>query len=99
EHFDELRESLLHLVIDAEPGPPRSSLQFLRRIDPEWLRAAWAAYPIERAAVEAVIAGREPAYQDALLKYGNLFRHLGSSLDAGHDLNDYDSMYIAIAGT
>lgn len=100
EHFDELRESLLHLVIDApRMAPPRSSVEFLRRINEHWLRTAWAGHAIELGMVSAVCEGREPAYKDALLKYANLFRNLGRALDAGSDLDDYDALYIAVAGT
>jgi len=100
EHYDELRESLLHLVLDA-PGarPIRSSLQLLSRFDEGWLRSAWALYPTEMAMVDAVTSGKDPAVGDAVLKYGNLFRNLGRSLDAGRDLNDFDALYMAVAGT
>lgn len=100
EHFDELRESILHLVIDA-PGqePPRSSVQFLQRIHPMWMIEAWKHHAIESAMVEAVTEGRDPAWRDAILKYSNLFRNLGRSLDAGQDLTDFDALYLSIAGT
>lgn len=100
EHFDELRESILHLVIDA-PGqqPPKSSVEFLRRIHPMWMTEAWKHHAIESAMVEAVTEGRDPAWRDAILKYSNLFRNLGRSLDAGQDLTDFDALYMSIAGT
>lgn len=100
EHFDELRESLLHLVIDApQMRAPRSSVEFLRRIEPTWLETAWHGHPIEMAMVTAVTEGRDPVWKDAILKYSNLFRNLGRSLDAGQDLDDFDAIYLAVAGT
>lgn len=100
EHYDELREALLHLVVDM-PGrrPPRNSVEFLERMNPDDLRSEWASHPVEAQMVRAVTEGREPAYFDAVLKYSNLFRNLGASLDAGRPLNDFDALYYAVAGT
>lgn len=99
EHYEDLRESLLHLVCEAPVGAPKSSVDFLSRINEPWLRGAWAGHPVEGEMISALYQGRNDGGRDGLLKYSNLFRHLGRSLDGGRHLGDLDALYAAIEGT
>lgn len=99
EHYDELRLALVHLAVEAPTGPPTTSLEFLERLNEKWLRAAWQGHTIEQQQIAAVCGGREPAILDATVKYANLFRTLGRSLDSGRQLNDFDALYCTVPGT
>lgn len=99
EHYAVLRETMLHLVVSApRSGAPKSSAEFLGRINELWLQSEWAGYPVETEAIKAFYNGRGSEGRDILLKYYNLFRKLGTSLDAGHSLEDLDALYVAVDG-
>lgn len=102
--YDVLQRGLLHLVIDApEPvGPPRSSVEFLQRMDPKRLRWIWRNHPVELQTVEALSAGPKggasPLDTDLML-FDDLFRTLGGDFDSGRPLSDFDALWLTVPGT
>ncbi|WP_226358753.1 TraM recognition domain-containing protein [Pseudonocardia sp. ICBG601] len=102
--YDVLQRGLLHLIIDAPTEkPPASSAEFLQRLDPAWLAAAWAGHPVEERAIAALTkttgvgAGASSLDSDLLL-FADLFRSIGGDFDAGQPLSDFDALYVSVPG-
>ncbi|MFI6603793.1 hypothetical protein ACIBHX_46820 [Nonomuraea sp. NPDC050536] len=98
-YYAQLQKVLLHLVIDAPSGPPRSSLEFLTRLKASWLRMDWAGHSIEQDMINNVMRGKEPTLPTNLMLYASLFRDLGVAFDAGRPLMDFDALYCVVQGT
>ncbi|WP_226352283.1 TraM recognition domain-containing protein [Pseudonocardia sp. ICBG601] len=102
--YDVLQRGLLHLIIDAPTEkPPASSAEFLQRLDPAWLTAAWAGHPVEERAIAALTkttgggAGASSLDSDLLL-FADLFRSIVGDFDAGQPLSDFDALYVSVPG-
>ncbi|WP_226360780.1 TraM recognition domain-containing protein [Pseudonocardia sp. ICBG1142] len=102
--YDVLQRGLLHLIIDTPTEkPPASSAEFLQRLDPAWLTAAWAGHPVEERAIAALTkttgggAGASSLDTDLLL-FADLFRSIGGDFDAGQPLSDFDALYVSVPG-
>ncbi len=102
--YDVLQRGLLHLIIDAPTEkPPVSSAEFLQRLDPAWLVAAWKGHPVEERTVAALTknagGGAGASSLDAdLLLFADLFRSIGGDFDAGAPLSDFDALYVSVPG-
>lgn len=103
QHFDEMRKRIVTLVVDAPIGPPRSSEEFLKRLDAEVIVDAWGGAPDVVRQVEALQAEKVPQLDDALIKMSNLFAlledHNGNGVfDGGKDLDDLDVLFVTVPG-
>jgi hypothetical protein len=94
-YYADVTQAILTLAITAPPGPPASAKEFLGRLDPGWLEAAWAADPSRLAAVTA--ARRNLA--DVSLRYRTLLERLGPALDGPGTLTGADAWYFILEGT
>lgn len=100
--WDTLQRGLLHLVIDAPDGPPKSSVEFLQRINEVTLRKLWEGWTTEQQTLDALTAGSKgqaSALQNDLLLFADLFRSLGGDFDSGRPLADFDALYVSLPGT
>lgn len=96
--YDALNRALLSLVLDM-PGitPPRSSAEFLSRINPGLLRAEWQDHPQKIMQLMQMVAAKS-MFSDLML-FDDLLRSLGSDFDGGRPLADFDALFVAIDGT
>ncbi|MET9025622.1 hypothetical protein ABZW96_08345 [Nocardia sp. NPDC004168] len=103
QHFDELRRRIVSLVVDAPAGPPRSSQEFLQRLNPETLLDLWGNAPDVKRMVEALQSEKVDQLADMLIKASNLFDSLQGEdgrmvFDDGVDLDDLDVLYVTVPG-
>ncbi|MFD0362736.1 hypothetical protein ACFQZZ_14930 [Nocardia sp. GCM10030253] len=103
QHFDEMRRRIVSLVIDAPVGPPRSSAEFLARLDAKTLLDIWGEDPQVKRMVTALQAEKVPQIDDMLIKASNLFDLLQDHdgrfvFDGGKDLDDIDVLYVTVPG-
>ncbi|MGW0247976.1 hypothetical protein ACWDYH_15220 [Nocardia goodfellowii] len=103
QHFDEMRRRVVALVVDAPAGPPRSSQEFLERLDAAKLIDLWGNAPDVTRMVEALQAEKVPQIDDMLIKATNLFDSLQGEdgrmvFDGGIDLDDVDVLYVTVPG-
>jgi hypothetical protein len=100
-YYDTLQRELLHLVIEAPGGPPQSSVEFLERLDPDWLEGAWTGHPAELRHLQTLRDGKgaASAFSSDALVLAELFRSLGESFDAGRSLADVDALTCVVPGT
>ncbi|MFI5716076.1 hypothetical protein [Nocardia sp. NPDC051750] len=103
QHFDEMRKRIVSLVVDAPIGPPRSSDEFLARLNEQTLIDAWQAAPDVVRQVKALQAEKVPQLDDALIKMSNLFGQLKDQdgngvFDGGRDLSELDVLYVTVPG-
>ncbi|MGW5751287.1 hypothetical protein [Nocardia rhamnosiphila] len=103
QHFDEMRKRIVSLVVDAPTGPPRSSDEFLARLNEQTLIDAWGGAPDVVRQVKALQAEKVPQLDDSLIKMSNLFEqlkdHNGKGVfDGGRDLNELDVLYVTVPG-
>ncbi|MFE9323545.1 hypothetical protein ACIHDR_19520 [Nocardia sp. NPDC052278] len=103
QHFDEMRRRIVSLVIDAPVGPPRSSQEFLQRLDADVLVDIWGQAPDVKRMVKALQEEKVPQIDDALIKASNLFDLLQDFngqfvFDGGKSLDDIDVLYVTVPG-
>jgi hypothetical protein len=96
-YYSDVMEALVSLAVGAPCGPPISSADFLARLDPDWLSAAYAASG-DGAAV-ATIRSAKRAFDDVKLRFRALWRRLGAGLDGGASFADADAWYCVLEGT
>ncbi|HEY3732836.1 MAG TPA: hypothetical protein VGL63_02870 [Streptosporangiaceae bacterium] len=96
-YYADVMEALVSLAVDAPPGPPAGTADFLARLDPAWLAAAYGTgrHETELATVRA--AARQVA--DVALRFRALFRRLGPGLDGPGQFGDSDVWYCILEGT
>jgi len=96
-YYADILNAIVTLAITAPCGPPASAAQFLDRLDPGWLTAAWddGAHPGQAARVRA--AARH--IPDIQLRYATLFGRLGAAFDGPGQLADADAWYFILEGT
>jgi hypothetical protein len=94
-YYADVTQAVIRLAVTAPPGPPASAAQFLDRLDPAWLEAAWAADPSRLAAVSAA----RRVLPDVSLRYRTLLERLGPALDGPGTLTDADAWYFILEGT
>lgn len=103
QHFDEMRKRIVSLVVDAPTGPPRSSDEFLARLNETTLIDAWGGAPDVVRQVKALQEEKVPQLDDALIKMSNLFGQLkdhdgNGVFDGGRDLGDLDVLFVTVPG-
>jgi hypothetical protein len=96
-YYTDAMESVVSLAVSAPQGPPRSTAEFLARLDPDWLAMAYGdgSHDGELAIVGS--AGRQVA--DVALRFRALFRRLGPGLDGPGGFGDADVWYCILEGT
>ncbi|CAM4487274.1 hypothetical protein NONI108955_34360 [Nocardia ninae] len=103
QHFDEMRRRIVSLVCGAPVGPPRSSAEFLARLDKSVLLDAWGGDANVKRMLDAMQEEKVPQLDDALIKASNLFELLQDQngrmvFDGGRDLDDLDVLYVTVPG-
>jgi hypothetical protein len=95
-YYADMTQAILSMAVGAPGGPPASAADFLARLDPGWLEAAYAAgTPGELAALRAA----RPHVGDIQLRYTTLLSRLGPALDGPGRLADADAWYFILEGT
>jgi hypothetical protein len=94
-YYADVTQAVLTLAITAPGGPPANGAEFLARLDPAWLAAAYAGDPGPLAAVRAA-RGQLP---DISLRYRTLLSRLGPGLDGPGELAGADAWYFILEGT
>jgi hypothetical protein len=96
-YYTDVMEAIVTLAVEAPPGPPASTADFLARLDPGWLSLAYAAggYDGQLALVRS--AARQ--VPDVALRFRTLFRRLGAGLDGPGSFADADVWYCILEGT
>ena len=94
-YYADVMEAVVALAVQAPCGPPASTADFLARLDPGWLTAAWLGSEDELA------LARSSARQvtDIALRFRTLFRRLGPGLDGPGSFGDADAWYCIVEGT
>jgi hypothetical protein len=96
-YYADVMEAVVGLAVRAPCGPPASAAEFLARLDPAWLAAAYSAGGYETELALARSASRQVG--DIGLRYRTLFRRLGPGLDGPGDFGDADAWYCILEGT
>jgi hypothetical protein len=94
-YYADVTQAVLTLAVTAPGGPPANGMDFLARLDPAWLAAAYAGDPGPLAAVRAARA----QLPDISLRYRTLLSRLGPALDGPGELADADVWYFILEGT
>lgn len=93
-YFEGIQDQLVHMVVAAPGGAPRSSLEFVERLSAEWLSKAYESQPQQLE----LIAGVKRDFVGIAARYAGLFRRIGSQLDSGRPLDDFDFLSVTLPG-
>ena len=93
--YADVLQSAVRLAVEAPPGPPADSADFLARLAPGWLEDAYAGDAIRLVAAQAA----RPHLGAITLRYQTLFARLGLALDGPGRLEDADAWYFILEGT
>ena len=96
-YYTDVMEALVALAVCAPCGPPVNSIDFLGRLDADWLAAMYGASGDGGAVTTARSAER--AFHDVKLRFAALWRRLGAGLDGGASFTDADAWYCVLEGT
>ena len=96
-YYTDVMEAVVMLAVEAPPGPPASTAEFLTRLDSGWLSLAYAAGGYDEQLALARSAARQ--VPDIALRFRTLFRRLGPGLDGPGNLGDADAWYCILEGT
>ena len=94
-YYADITQAVLTLAVTAPGGPPADGAEFLDRLDPAWLAAAYAGDPGPLAAARAARA----QLPDIALRYRTLLSRLGPALDGPGTLAEADAWYFILEGT
>jgi hypothetical protein len=101
-YYADVMEAVVGLAVAAPGGPPTSTADFLARLDPGWLAAAYSPGPYPGGGHEAELALVRSASRqlgDIALRFRSLFRRLGDGLDGPGGFGDADAWYCILEGT
>jgi hypothetical protein len=101
-YYADVMEAVVGLAVGAPGGPPASAAEFLARLDPGWLAAAYSsgAYPSgEHEAELALVRSASRQLGDIGLRFRTLLRRLGAGLDGPGGFGDADAWYCILEGT
>ena len=101
-YYTDVMEAVVGLAVAAPGGPPASAAEFLARLDPGWLAAAYSSGAYPSAAHEAELALVRSASRqlgDIALRFRTLLRRLGAGLDGPGGFGDADAWYCILEGT
>ena len=96
-YYADVLEEIVRLAVAAPCGPPHGAADFLARLDPDWLRLAYAASP--DAAQTALLGAAARQVADVALRFRTLLRLLGAGLDGPGSFGDADAWYCILEGT
>jgi hypothetical protein len=96
-YYADIMEAVVGLAVDAPPGPPQATADFLARLDPGWLSMAYSASEHDDA--HALIRAAARQIGDVALRFRTLFRRLGTGLDGPGGFGDADVWYCILEGT
>ncbi len=96
-YYADIMEAVVGLAVQAPPGPPQATADFLARLDAGWLAMAYAASEHDDA--HALIHAAARQIGDIALRFRTLFRRLGSGLDGPGGFGDADAWYCILEGT
>jgi hypothetical protein len=96
-YYADVLEAVVALAVGPPCGPPASAADFLARLDPGWLTAAYASAPDGTDAALPRPAARH--ISDIALRFKTLFRRLGEGLDGPGGFGDADAWYCILEGT
>lgn len=96
-YYADIQDELVALAVLApKAGPPVSSVDFVKRLNTEWLGDQYDAnYPGERDAIRQ--NGKD--FAGIASRYRSTFRRIGQSLDSGRHLDDFDALCVTLEGT
>jgi len=94
-YYADVTQAVLTLAVTAPPGPPADGAEFLDRLEPGWLEAAYA----EDASRLGAVAAARRSLGDVSLRYRTLLSRLGQGLDGPGALADADAWYFILEGT
>jgi hypothetical protein len=94
-YYADVLASVVGLAVQAPPGPPGNSAQFLARLDAAWLAKAYAG---DAEHSGEVAAAKEHA-GDVRLRYRTLFTRLGPGFDGDANVTDFDVLLCIVEGT
>ena len=95
-YYADVMEAIVALAVQAPPGPPANSADFLARLDADWLAAAYAT-----GDADALAALRSGAHliPDVALRFRGLWRRLGTGFEPTGSFADADAWYCILEGT
>ncbi len=96
-YYADVLEEIVRLAVTAPCGPPTSAADFQARLDPGWLRLAYAASPDATSAALLGTAARHVT--DVALRFRTLLRRLGGGLDGPGSFGAADTWYCILEGT
>jgi hypothetical protein len=96
-YYADVLEEIVRLAVSAPCGPPASAADFQARLDPDWLRLAYAASPDATSAALLGTAARHVT--DVALRFRTLLRRLGGGLDGPGSFAAADTWYCILEGT
>jgi len=101
-YYADVMEAMVELAVSAPSGPPASAADFLARLDPGWLTAAYSSgafSPGEHEAALALVRSAARQLGDIALRFRTLLRRLGGGLDGPGGFGDADAWYCILEGT
>jgi hypothetical protein len=98
-YYADVMEAVVGLAVAAPCGPPRTTADFLARLDPGWLTAAYSSVSGEHEADLALVRSAARQLGDIGLRFRTLFRRLGGGLDGPGGFGDADAWYCILEGT
>lgn len=95
-YYADVQDEAVSLAVLAPGGPPGSSVEFIRRLNTEWLLNAYdARFPGERESIKQL----RQEFAGVASRYRTTFRRLGRTLDSGRSLDDFDAVVATVEGT
>jgi hypothetical protein len=95
-YYADILDAVVALAVNAPGGPPEGREDFLARLDPAWLTAAYLS---SGGGELELIRSAARQISDVALRYRTLFRRLGAGLDGPGRLDDADAWYCILEGT
>jgi hypothetical protein len=96
-YYADVMEAVVGLAVAAPGDPPASAAEFLARLDPGWLTAAYSSG--EHEAELALVRSAARQTGDIALRFRTLLRRLGGGLDGPGGFGDADAWYCILEGT
>jgi hypothetical protein len=95
-HYRRITSALVSLAVRAPVGPPRSSQEFLARLDETWLKIAYAGRVHWYA--QRTIKKLSGHIDETSLTYDGFFDGVAGGLDGTFAFEDADAVYIGLDG-
>ena len=95
-HYRRITAALVTLAVHAPNGPPRSSQEFLARLDERWLKFAYAGRAHWYA--QRTINKLSEHIAETSLTYDGFFDGVAGGLDGAFAYEDADAVYIGLDG-